>query len=1006
MKKIIFTLLLFFPFLLNANASQPANVPTDESGIKMFGFCLSSTDGLDIQRGPFFFDSSDPTSMTNIDTEDELYLLSGEYFNGNWYVLTYVTDGWYLYPEALITLDMETGEHTHIANIPDDVIIWDMSYNYVDKTMYGIANEDYGNVTYLHTIDLTTAAITEIAPILGGSQLYVAFACNRAGDMYAVGNDGNLYQLAINRADDPEESDEVNASYIGALGLSEQNLPVYYQSMTFDQATDILYWASGGKADYFEFHTIDLLTGEANHIGHLGPDDDRGVQVSNLVTAYTDLNPKAHSGFSLASARPGDDGELSVNLVFQPNNSTVDGEEYDSPFNPIGTLHIYKDDFSADPVHVKENLIASFSSWKDEDVSAGWHMYKLVVIDENNGPGVPRYLRTFVGPDTPTSVTNIELTYNEESNMLQLSWDAPAIGVNGGWIDPAGLSYTLVRYPGGVEVATQYTDTYFEEEAGIEAGYYYTITVFSITGGEATTTSEVLIAGQAYTVPWLEDFDTADADKSWERGSNDRPAWNRQIVMGLMSTPGMEFFLTSDEYNRMFSPRVALEAGKTYRLSWYDKASSSPSYTVTLGKTKTPEAHTTVLKNIESVAKYFEEKETWFTVPESENYSIGWSCEDVFSFLYIDHILLEEAFEIDLAIAYLQGTPVPAKGMENPYLVTVKNNGLTNVSGFKVGLVNESGTELVSQTYTGTLEPGESDVVEVLWTPTEEKKMKIKAMVEATGDGRSANNQSKEMTIDVQPTDVEIVTIGTGETTSFLMPFNFMGGNSCTQSLYFEDEIGKTGTINAIEYTNDFEASYLYNREVKVYISIVEVDKMTGWIIPDEDTELYFDGLIDFPKGKNTITILLDKPFNYNGGTVLITTQHLQPESNSFSDIFVVSNMADTKPNRTYTTMSNAPFTWNTSGSASSNMPNIQLTIITEGSNIVPVSTGMVAYPNPTRGEVNLKNYSSSDGVVKVYDLTGKCVYETNKDKFSIAHLSRGIYLLKVAGETFKIIKE
>lgn len=67
-------------------------------------------------------------------------------------------------------------------------------------------------------------------------------------------------------------------------------------------------------------------------------------------------------------------------------------------------------------------------------------------------------------------------------------------------------------------------------------------------------------------------------------------------------------------------------------------------------------------------------------------------------------------------------------------------------------------------------------------------------------------------------------------------------------------------------------------------------------------------------------------------------------------------------------------------------------------------------YPNPTKGEVNIK----TDKKIKssaIYDLSGKVVSQTNSEKINIGSFAKGTYLLKVefadgSTQTEKIIKD
>lgn len=60
-------------------------------------------------------------------------------------------------------------------------------------------------------------------------------------------------------------------------------------------------------------------------------------------------------------------------------------------------------------------------------------------------------------------------------------------------------------------------------------------------------------------------------------------------------------------------------------------------------------------------------------------------------------------------------------------------------------------------------------------------------------------------------------------------------------------------------------------------------------------------------------------------------------------------------------------------------------------------------YPNPASSIVNISNY---DGSIDVYDLAGALVARGNGNKINISYLENGVYILKTANKTHKIVKQ
>ena len=69
-------------------------------------------------------------------------------------------------------------------------------------------------------------------------------------------------------------------------------------------------------------------------------------------------------------------------------------------------------------------------------------------------------------------------------------------------------------------------------------------------------------------------------------------------------------------------------------------------------------------------------------------------------------------------------------------------------------------------------------------------------------------------------------------------------------------------------------------------------------------------------------------------------------------------------------------------------------------------SNEVVLYPNPAKDIIFIKNVSG-DTLIKIYDINGRLIRETNtnSNSISISDLNRGFYFINVNGQVKKIIK-
>ncbi|GAP72021.1 Ig-like domain-containing protein [Candidatus Symbiothrix dinenymphae] len=71
---------------------------------------------------------------------------------------------------------------------------------------------------------------------------------------------------------------------------------------------------------------------------------------------------------------------------------------------------------------------------------------------------------------------------------------------------------------------------------------------------------------------------------------------------------------------------------------------------------------------------------------------------------------------------------------------------------------------------------------------------------------------------------------------------------------------------------------------------------------------------------------------------------------------------------------------------------------------IETVTVKLQLYPNPTTDVVHIKNANGAE--VKVYNLSGECLQSTTESRIDLSAYPSGIYLLKIGGQTLKVVKQ
>ncbi|MDN3723956.1 carboxypeptidase regulatory-like domain-containing protein [Aequorivita sp. SDUM287046] len=108
-------------------------------------------------------------------------------------------------------------------------------------------------------------------------------------------------------------------------------------------------------------------------------------------------------------------------------------------------------------------------------------------------------------------------------------------------------------------------------------------------------------------------------------------------------------------------------------------------------------------------------------------------------------------------------------------------------------------------------------------------------------------------------------------------PFELSRSSIISQSIYTPEEIGSTGLITSISYFGNFGTTT--SARYKIYMSVTNRD-IFGTTLNNAvweyfgDQKLLFDGNIEFPAGRNAVSIELDQPFYYDASAnenVIIT---------------------------------------------------------------------------------------------------------------------------------------
>ena len=485
--------------------------------------------------------------------------------------------------------------------------LWSMVYDYADYSFipsvmaYDVTSDIIYSIQY--NSDLTGLNLAKWSPISRMFETICAWP-NRFqpmtlgfmpnGDMYCVGADGGFYQL------DKETGD---ARMLGNLDVAPT---MYVQSMGYEPRSGCFLWMA--------------VTQEGSALYAINPYDASMTLVERLNN-----NEQAPAVFFLDNAAPADAPAATTDLAFTFDGGSTNGTiSFTVPTTTYGgnalngnvTMSVWLDgEAIANYVSVAPGSTQSFNCEVEND-----NHYVYVLFSNDGGFSPVNSLYVYAGYDTPLPVTNAVLTV--ENGVSHLTWDAPAGGVNNGYL--ADVTYTVIRMPGGVTVAEGLTECEFSETLPSQMErYYYIIIPFNGDGkrGDEARSNDVL-TGTAFEAPFFDDFSDMNARELWTivNANNDVSSW------------GSVYTWTFNDYNKCWSMN-------TGPYSMGDDQDGADDYLISPGI------------NIEqgiSYALIFNMRNTFANYKERVSLMVGTDPNDVSTFQVLDY---NDAYDVDGTLA-------------------------------------------------------------------------------------------------------------------------------------------------------------------------------------------------------------------------------------------------------------------------------------------------------------------------------------------------------------------
>lgn len=839
------------------------------------------------------------------------------------------------YPHFYGTIDLKTG-------VADTVRIWqdyinaykngewqyqyEMAYNPAEKQMYmlGQGKDDENLLTsVLYTVDDEG----NFAEVMKLDYVYYNIAFDYDGTMWGVrakaDKDGyatGTLLVKFNQDFEPEASMEL---------LKEKNPFVQgsYGSLAFDYSTGDLYWFGISHPYYYGYlFRVPTEMKKSCDMEYLSGVQS-GTQINGMYIPYLTADSREAAGrVTSIAAIPADDA-VSKNTLSWTNPTLAWNR---TELSDLAEVRVYRKKADAKEANTTAELLAAdhaellatlpaagkkgeTMTWEDAAPLNGINTYYVVPCRVAGEIGMPDSVRCFSGNDAPAAPTEVKAEKLGDQS-IKVSWTAPNIGANNGYVNQANLKYIVTRQPDNVKVADTDQTTITDNTITGDDFYYYEVQAYTNEGGKGgVATTEKVRAGLGLDTPQKFNLFEENEANRWVSEDAGRTGAKFEYT-GPLDYQGYSLWTSSSGATNSwaFSPKLNLKKGKTYRftytvedrypkveLSYYAAIATEPSKDKVV---QTIGSHECLYSETNYNKRTYTET---FTPTEDGIYHFGLNVqtEDVDVFI-LHSVNVSEIFDNDITAVSLTTSSDAVTDYENKATVKVANIGRNKIekNSYVVRVMLNTGNGLTQVGYdkwVPEIAAGDTVTFDTKFTPTLEGTFDIFATVEMEGDQELGNNQTNTVSVKCEAsasTPWTNTVTGEGESVYTHAPFQCYGSEDIARMLYYPEEINATPGSKLMRIGFEYDANgYTETSEeqsIQIYMKNTKERECEDGVISTEGMTLVYDGTSYFLPGTNNIMSFdLDTPFDYdNTQSLCIVTRRLGTRPAMFGCLWHVFN--------------------------------------------------------------------------------------------------------------------
>lgn len=449
--------------------------------------------------------------------------------------------------------DMATGRQVYYADLsydPSFLCYGGMANDPLTNEIYGMCftDDNFESLSLAKISYATNPPVREVIHTYDDDQWFIAFAIDGKGQFYGVmeeaSGEGVLYKI-----------DRTNGSLTRVGGTGQY--PYYLSGACIDPKTNRMFWCVNPSNDTGYLTEVNLSTGLAS----LVCDFTYNEEVTGI---FVPMNVKAGA--------PGECVDIAANFTADSLEGTVSLKAPSSTFEGSslsGNVTVYLL-VNGEDSGSKQAAPGATVSFPVTVPSGGLYSFSVYASNAAGDGPTSTLTNVFVGADSPAATT---ATAEYADGFMTIKWVAVSEGINGGYLNPETLSYTI-KNDRGETIAWNLKGTSHSfplDEPQNITSYYYDVYVVSGNLYSAPARTNTVVLG-GLIPPYTANFATDLNQWTIIDGNNDGKVWT------LYSSDGSTMRMTYNDYKDMddwlISPPLKMEAGKAYNVSFATKAGS------------------------------------------------------------------------------------------------------------------------------------------------------------------------------------------------------------------------------------------------------------------------------------------------------------------------------------------------------------------------------------------------------------------------------------------------